>query len=55
MLSASKPSCFIFFQKMAVIVVGTGCLFSFIFHLGTKEPPAEVQNEKGQCNSQKRL
>ena len=31
-----------------MIVVGTGCFFSLIFHLGTKEPPqAVVENNKG--------
>ena len=32
---------------MVIIVVSTGCLFSIIFHLGTKEPPAKMQNKKG--------
>ena len=33
------------FQEMAVVVVGTGCVFSFIFHVGTKEPPQTVEEK----------
>lgn len=36
---------FFFFQEMAVIVVGTGCIFSLIFHIGTKEPPQTVEEK----------
>lgn len=35
------------FQEMALIVVGTGCFFCFVFHLGTKESPSEQLSDKG--------
>lgn len=35
------------FQEMALIVVGTGCFFCFVFHLGTKESPTEQLSDKG--------
>ena len=42
------PSILIFgfsFQEMSVIVVGTGCIFSLIFHAGTKEPRQTVEEK----------
>lgn len=33
------------FQEMSVIVVGTGCIFSLIFHAGTKEPRQTVEEK----------
>ena len=36
-----------FFQEMALIVVGTGCFFCFVFHLGTKESPSMQLSDKG--------
>ncbi|XP_022785963.1 uncharacterized protein LOC111326264 [Stylophora pistillata] len=39
------------FMKISLIVVGTGCFFALIFHLGTKEPPAAVENRKGPFSS----
>ncbi|KAL9973178.1 hypothetical protein ACROYT_G019596 [Oculina patagonica] len=40
------------FMEIAVTVVGTGCFFSLIFHLGTKEPlETVVEKNKGPSGS----
>ena len=39
-----------FLQKLSAIVIGTGSIFSFIFHVGTKETPGRVLNESPHQN-----
>ena len=40
--------CFVFvsFQKLSLIVVGTGFLFSFVFHWGTVEPVSSAGSRR---------
>ena len=44
-LIPSRSYFWVRFQEMAVIVVGTGCVFSLIFHVGTHEPPQTIKEK----------